>query len=292
MPINLSRARENLLRWLLPVVSLVIFTLVVWVIHRELAHAHLRDVLQHFRAIPWQNIGAAALCTAISYWLLGLYDLLGLRYVGKRVRTATALFTAFIASAFGHNLGLAAFTGAAVRYRIYGAQGLNAVDVATVTGFCSITSGIGLLVLAGVSLVSAPHLAGKLLHLHSHLSLGLGVLLLAVVIAYAVWSFTGRTALEIRGWAMRAPRPTIALPQIAVAVVDLGLSAAVLWLLLPPSLSVDFLAFAGVYAIAIVAGILSHVPGGLGVFESVVLVAFPAVPAEQMLGTLLAWRLV
>jgi phosphatidylglycerol lysyltransferase len=128
--------------------------------------------------------------------------------------------------------------------------------------------------------------------LHSHLSLGLGVLLLLVVIAYAAWSFTGKTALEFRGWAMRAPRPSIALPQIAVAVVDLGLSAAVLWLLLPPSLSVGFFAFAGVYSIAMVAGILSHVPGGLGVFESVVLVAFPAVPAEQMLGTLIAWRLV
>lgn len=292
MPANLSRARENLLRWLLPAVSLAIFALVVWVIHRQLANAHLRDVLAHFRAIPMRDLVGAVACTALSYWLLGLYDVLGLRYIGKKVSAASAFFAAFIASAFGHNLGLAAFTGAAVRYRIYGAQGLNAIEVATLAGFWSITSGLGLLALAGVSMVTAPALAGSLLHLHNHVSVAIGAALLLVVVAYGVWSFTGKTALEFRGWSMPAPRPSIALPQILLGVVDLAFSAAVLWLLLPPSLTVGFAAFAGVYSIAIMAGVASHVPGGLGVFESIFVLAFPAAPLEPLLGSLLAWRLI
>jgi len=173
-------------------VSLLVFAAVAVVIQHELAGIHLRDVLLHFRATPPAAIFAAGLCTIASYWLLGFYDVLGLRYVGRQVPASTTFFTAFIASAFGHNLGVAAFTGAAVRYRIYGTQGLNAADVATLAGFCSVTGSIGLAAIAGVSLISAPGLAGALLHLHDHVVTGLGIALLGGVAAYAAWAFTAR----------------------------------------------------------------------------------------------------
>jgi len=66
------------------------------------------------------------------------------------------LMTSFIANAFGHNLGLAAFTGGAVRFRMYASAGLTAIDVATVQGFCSLTIGIGLATLGGLSLTLEP----------------------------------------------------------------------------------------------------------------------------------------
>jgi uncharacterized membrane protein YbhN (UPF0104 family) len=74
-----------------------------------------------------------SLCTAASYWLLGFYDVLALRYLGKLVPYGRTLFTSFIAYAFGHNFGIAAFTGGAVRYRLYSSAGLSAADVATVS---------------------------------------------------------------------------------------------------------------------------------------------------------------
>lgn len=288
----MSTFRENLLRWLLPAASLVAFAAVAWVIQRQLVHAHFSEVLAHFRSTPPQAAVTAGICTVVSYWLLGFYDVLGLRYLGRRIAASTTFFTAFIASAFGHNLGVAAFTGAAVRYRIYGTQGLNAADVATLAGFCSITAAIGLTMLAGVSFVAEPQLAGDLLHLHGNVIRVLGLGLIASVVVYAGWSLTGKAALEIRGWALRPPKPTIALQQIALAVVDLTLSAAVPWLLLPVAAHVPFVEFAGIYAIAIVAGIASHVPGGIGVFESVIVLSLPDVPVEPLLGSLLAWRLV
>lgn len=288
----MGKLQENLFRWLLPAVSLAVFGGVAWVIHHQLAGTHLRDVLQDFRATAPAAIFAAGLFTMMSYWLLGFYDVLALRYVGRQLPASTTFFTAFIASAFGHNLGVAAFTGAAVRYRIYGTQGLNAADVATVAGFCSVTGGIGLAVLAGVSVVADPQLAGALLRLHGTLVTVLGLGLLGGVATYAAWSFTGRAAVEIRGWALLPPVPRIALLQIALAVTDLAISAAVPWVLLPPGTPIGYVAFAGIYAMAIVAGIASHVPGGLGVFESVMVLALPQVPVEQLLGALLAWRLI
>jgi phosphatidylglycerol lysyltransferase len=288
----MATLRENLLRWLLPAVSLVVFTGVALVIHHELAGTHLKDVLHFFRATPPAAIFAAGLCTAGSYWLLGLYDVLGLRYVGRQVAARTAFFTAFIANAFGHNLGVAAFTGAAVRYRIYGTQGLNAADVATLAGFCSVTTGLGIATLAGAGLIAEPQVTGALLHLHGNVVIALGAASLGVVAAYAVWSFTGRAALEIRGWSLRPPRPAVALPQIVLAIVDLSLAAAVPWLLLPADASIGYLQFAGIYAIALVAGVVSHVPGGIGVFEAIIVLALPGIAVDRLLGALLAWRLV
>jgi phosphatidylglycerol lysyltransferase len=249
-------------------------------------------VLEHARAVPLQNILIALACSLGSYALLGVYEVLGLRYVGKQVAAGWAFFTAFIASAFGHNLGVATLTGGAVRYRLYGPRGLNAVDIATLTGFCSLTGGLGLAILAGVSLLLQPQQTGALLHLGDFWARGLGVLLLAVVAAYCGWSLNGGTALRIRGWSLRAPKPWIAATQVITGGIDLAISAAVLWLLLPASADVTFSAFAGIYAVAVVAGLASHVPGGVGVFESLMLLGLPAVPSEELLATLLVWRVV
>ncbi len=112
------------LGWLPPDVALAIFALAIYVIHRELAQLHLRDVLAHLTAIPARALLLAATFTAVSYVLLGFYDRIALRYIGKTVSCARTLFTAFIAYAFGHNLGFGAFTGAAIRYRLYPCAGL------------------------------------------------------------------------------------------------------------------------------------------------------------------------
>jgi len=284
--------RELWRRWLLPGLSLLVFTGVAFALRRELEHFRFANVLAHLRAIPASAIAAATACTAASYWLLGFYDVLALRYLGKPLSYARTVFTAFIAYSFGHNFGIAAFTGGAVRYRLYSSQGLNAADVATVAGFCAVTSAIGLGALAGVSFVFAPHQGVNPSHLNRHIVQALGVVLLALIGAYALWSLIGPRQIELRGWALRAPRPSVALPQIVLAVVDLALSALVLWFLLPANSGVALLTFAGAYSTAIVAGIISHVPGGLGVFESLIVLALPSVPADQLLGSLLAWRAV
>jgi phosphatidylglycerol lysyltransferase len=277
-------------RWVGPLAALLVFTLVVAVLHHEFAQLHIKRVVAHLHAIPRRQILAAMGFTALSYWLLTTYEVLALRYVRRLIPYSRILFTSFIAYSFGHTLGFAVFTGSAIRFRLYVTAGISAIEVATVTAFCSLSLGIGLATISGVSLLLSPAHAASVLHLHHNWSLLVGAALLCAVAAYALWACFAHTAFEIRGWALRPPGALIGLTQLVLSVLDLSLSSAVLWSLLPPDAHVPFISFLGVYAAAVFAGIISHVPGGVGVFEAVVLLTVPNVPPEAMLGSLLAYR--
>jgi phosphatidylglycerol lysyltransferase len=272
--------------------ALLVFGGVVAVLQHELRQLHIRSVFEHLHAIPRTSIFAALAFTAASYLLLSSYDALALRYRRRILPYSRILFTSFIAYAFGHTLGFAAFTGAAIRFRLYSTAGVTAVDVATISAFCSLSIGIGLTTLTGVSLLVSPEQASSLLHLQPGWSIAVGFLLLSLVAAYGLWASLSRSVLEIRGWALRPPGPKIGLVQIVLSVIDLSLSSAVLWWLLPPEAHIGFLTFVGAYAVAVIAGIISHVPGGIGVFETVILYTLPGVPKDALLGSLLAYRVV
>ena len=276
-------------RWLAPAFSLVVFAVFIAVLHHALGAYHLHDVLAAVRAIPGRAVLAAAALTAGSYFMLTLYDWLAVRYVQKPVSYARTALTSFVAYAFGHNLSLASFTGAAIRYRLYSVQGFTTVDVATVVSMCALSTALGVATLAGVALVTAAPGVG-VLHLGHLWSKAVGALALAAVAGYAAWASGAHRRLAIGAWALRPPGAAIALGQILVATTDLTLSAGVLYALLPSSAGVGFLTFAGLYAVAIVAGMVSQVPGGLGVIETVVSLALPDVPAPQLFGALLAYR--
>ena len=194
----MAAATTERLRWLRPLAALLVFSVAALVLHRELEQFHMREVFAHLGSIPASIVGRALLLTCASYWLLGCYDLLALKYARKAVSYPRTLFTAFIAYAFGHNLTLAGFTGAAVRLRLYASTGLTAIEIATVSGFCSITALLGLAALAGVSLLLEPgQIAGKL-HLEDEVPLLFGVVLLCIVGAYVAWGSFGRRPLEIQ----------------------------------------------------------------------------------------------
>ena len=283
---------RTLWRWVGPLAALLVFTLVVWVLHHQLAHLHVKRVIAHLHGIPSRQVLAALGFTALSYWLLTTYELLALKYLRRAIPYTRILFNAFIAYSFSHTLGFSAFTQTAIRLRLYATARVSAIDVATVSVFCSVSFGIGLATVAGLSLVLSPEHAAKLLRLDQRWAVLVGMLLLAAVCAYALWASLARGTLAIRGWALRAPGPAIGLAQIALGVLDLSLSCAVLWSLLPRGAHVSYVTFLGVYAAAVIAGIISHVPGGVGVFEAVILLTLPGVPTDALLGSLLAYRAV
>ncbi|HUL81604.1 MAG TPA: bifunctional lysylphosphatidylglycerol flippase/synthetase MprF [Gammaproteobacteria bacterium] len=280
------------LRWLKPLAALVIFGVAALVLYHGFGRIHVRQVVSSFKEIPGRSIALALLLTCASYWLLGFYDVLALRYARKTVPYGRALFTAFIAYAFGHNLTLAGFTGAAVRLRLYASRGLTAIDVATVSGFCSLTSMLGLAALAGVSLLLEPNATAVALHFRHSEALIIGGGLVLVVTSYLAWASFAHVPLEIRGWALRQPGPRIGVAQLVLGATDFALAASVVWVLLPPGAHIGYFAFCGLYAAAVAVGLLSHVPGGLGVFEAMLLLMLPQVQSEVLLGSLLAFRAV
>ncbi|MBV8909410.1 MAG: UPF0104 family protein, partial [Gammaproteobacteria bacterium] len=208
LPVTAARPSQSersgsVWRWLGPIAALVVFAAVVFILHHQLARLHIRSVLAHLHGIPRRQVLAALGFTAASYWLLSNYEVLALAYLRRLVPYQRIVFTSFIAYSFGHTLGFSAFTGAAIRFRLYATAGLNAIDVATVSAFCSLSLGIGLATICGISLLLAPEHAARVLHLHHHWPRLVGTLLLAAVFAYALWASLARGRLEIRGWALR-----------------------------------------------------------------------------------------
>ena len=285
------RARRNWPRWLAPLFSVVVFTMVAVVVHRELAAHSLKDIALALRSIPTDSILGAAILTVVSYVLLTLYDYLGIRYVGKQAPYPRVALASFIAYAFGHNLGVAAFTGTAVRYRMYSAMGLATLEVAIVVSFCATTTAVGLGLVGGTGLIFATP-GTTTIHLGHVWSQLVGWIAIGLVLAYLAWASLARRSAFLGAWELRPPGTRIALPQAVLAVAELSVAAGALWLLMPASAEIDFLTFLGVFAIGVSGGVVSQVPGGLGVFEAIVLLAIPRVPVPTLLGTLIAFRVI
>ena len=277
-------------QWLGPIAGLVVFGVAAVVLHHEFSEFKFAAVVEYLGAIPRIAVVGGLALTAVSYWWLGFYDVLAQRYTRKIVPYGRTVLAAFVAYAFGHNLALAGFTAAAVRLRVYGSSGLTALEVATVSAFCSFTSMLGLATLASLSLLFQPRQIADALHLSVHIPVALGAVLFALVFTYFVWAAFASKPLEFRGWALRQPGPKIAAAQLALGVADFSLAGLVLWVLLPPEAQIGYFAFTGMYAGAIAAGLLSHVPGGLGVFEAAIVLMLPEVPKDRLLGALVAYR--
>jgi phosphatidylglycerol lysyltransferase len=267
-----------------------IFVAALYVLHAELAQVHLGDVLAAFRAIPAGAFLLALALTGCSYVVLSGYDVLGLRYAGKDLSYAKTAVASFIAYAVGHNLGLAMLTGGSVRYRLYSRAGLSAVEVGKVVGICTVTFGLGVAAVLAVVCSIAPGEVTAIVHVRDATVRAAGIATLVALGAYIAWNGVRRTPLEIRG--IRVPLPGVAMTfaQIALAGIDLAVASAVLYVLLPEGSGISYASFLGLYVIAMVAAIASHVPGGLGVFEAVLVVSAPGVSSDALLASVLAYR--
>ena len=270
--------------------GIALLGLAVFVLHHLLRQYHLHDILDRVRAIPSGKIWRAAILTCCGYGCLTLYDALAVRFAGARVPYARVALISFMSYAIGHNVGLTTLSGGAVRYRAYSALGLSAKQIATIIGFGTLTFGLGSGVLLGSSLVSNAGLSGSVLHVHTWLATGAGCLLLCGVAGYVWLVCTRHAPLKVWRVELPIPRPRIALAQIAIGCLDLLCVAGVLFVLLPPHAAISFAAFAGVYLIALAAGVISQIPGGIGVFELVLIALLPDVPKDRMLGALLVYR--
>jgi len=278
------------LRSLGPLLGLVLFVGALALLRRELVRVDLGEVLREARAISPLGIGAALALTAASYALLTLYDVLALRHAGRSLpyrRTALVSFTAYVAS---HNLGFSGVGGTAVRYRLYTAWGLSAAEIAEVVAFCAITFWVGFCLVGGLVFVSVPIAFPPALHAAFASTRPLGFLFLLPVVAFLLWALVLRWPVVLRRWRIEPPAARLLLLQLPLVALDWLVSAAVVHALLPAG-RLDFAHVLALFLAAQAVGMVSHVPGGLGVFESVFLyLSAPAYSAPELLGALLVYR--
>ncbi len=272
--------------------GIALFALALFWLHHVIAEYRWKDILAHMHAIPTSRLLAAIVLACAGYGCLTLYDALGLRFAGAHVPYGRLALISFMSYAIGHNVGLNTLSGGAIRYRAYTPLGLTAKQIGTVVAFGTLTFVLGVALLLGVSLLSQAELSRSVLHLHPGVVILAGCLSLGVVGAYLWLAFSRHEALRYRRLVIPVPSGRIAMLQVAVGCSDLLCAAGVLYVLLPPQAEIGFAPFAGLYLIAIAAGVISNVPGGVGVFESVLLLIFHAVPPDHLLGALLAYRII
>ena len=264
----------------------------IYVVQREFRHLKFAEIRQSISEIPRMALVISFGWTVLSYGVLTFYDRLGTIYAGHKVSYRRVAFASFCAYALSHNLGFAAVSGAAVRYRLYSQWGLAAVQIAKVVAFCSLTFGLGGLVLGGSILIAEPSsvpLIGTLIPAWA--SMLIGVAMWLVVGAYIIISRTMGT-LTIRGHSFSLPSWRMAVLQVALASLDVAVTAGIFYALLPTVQGLTYLRFLAVYLTSYSAGLLANLPGGIGVFDSAMALGMePYVSLPTVVGAILVFRL-
>ncbi|HMN19994.1 MAG TPA: bifunctional lysylphosphatidylglycerol flippase/synthetase MprF [Ottowia sp.] len=278
-------------RLLGPLVGALATLLALFAIHVLGAQVHLREIRAELLALPGAAIAQALLLTAASFGALALYDVLAARRVAPgRVPARLAALAGFVGYGFSNAIGFHVFVGGPIRYRIYQAVGLDAADVARIVSLSALTFGGGLLTLLGSALLLNPAGVPVLQWLGSQAARGLGAVLLLVVAGSVAALARGAARLRLFGWTLPLPGAASAVLQIGIGALDIGAAAGALYVLLPADVVPGYAAFLPVFLAAVVASVVSHAPGGLGVLEATVLLGLGAGPRPDVLAALLAFR--
>lgn len=277
---------------LMPVLGLGIFAIAIGILAREIRNVSIAEISAQFSAIPTTEFILAAILTALSYFLLTYYDFLGFKYLKQNTTLRKVALISFSAFAVGHNVGVASLSGGAVRYRAYSLAGLTTTQIAILIAFIPLTFSLGVALLIGLIFVFDPATALSSIPVKDSTLRIFGFLLIALVALYLLTLTLRKNTLQIGQWTVQLPTIKIGVYQLLLSTVDLLLTCLVLYAFLRSSSDISFLVLLGAFILSIVVGIISSVPGAIGVFESSMVLLLPEVPAPTLLGAILAYRLI
>ena len=265
------------------------FALIAWLLVTQARTIDWDEVLDALRALPAATLLAAGALVACSFALYSTYDLLGRHLTRHPLGAGTVMGVTFISYAFNLNLG-SLVGGVAFRYRLYSRLGLRNDTITRVLGFSMLTNWLGYLVVAGAAFCFWPLALPPTWKIGNEGLRILGALLLAVALAYVMLcAFAQGRVWRVRGHSFRTPSLPMALLQLAVSCANWSLMGGVIWFLLQGE--VGYVHVLAVLLVAAVAGVVTHVPAGLGVLEAVFVALLAHQVAEaRLLGALLAYR--
>jgi hypothetical protein len=274
--------------------SLLIIAFAITTLVRTLKGVDTGVILIALTEIPPGHIALAALCVVGAFFTLTFYDFFALRTIGKKnVPYRIAALSSFTSYSIGHNIGATVFTGGAIRFRIYSDYGLNAIDVAKVCFLSGLTFWLGNTFVLGIGMTWHPWAASSMDQLPPALNRLIGFGGIAAIVAYLAWLTLGDNQRELgqNGWKVALPSARLTLLQIMIGVVDLGFCAMAMYLLMPAEPGIDLVSLAVVFILATLLGFASHAPGSIGVFDAAMLVALPQFGREQLVATLVVFRI-
>ena len=273
-------------------VSVAIITFAVVVLSRMLRELDVRAVQDALREIPLSRVVFAGLFVALGYVTLTFYDWFALRTIGRRdVPYRVAALAGFTSYSIGHNLGASAFSGGAVRYRIYSAWNLSAAEVANVILIAGLTFWLGNATVLGLGVAYVPEVASAINLLPRWFNRALAFLGLIALAGYVFWVWQKPRLIGPRGWQATLPSGQLTVLQIVIGIADLSFCAAAMYTLMPNQPPIGFIELEMIFVFATLLRFASHSPGELGVFDAAMLIALGQFGREHLIASLLIFRL-
>ncbi len=293
---TIAKVFERLKRiapFLKPLLILGLFAIALRVLATTLAQYRYRDIVHYISSLDADQIVLAVVLTLLGYLVMTGYDTLAFEYIRHPLPYRKIALASFIGYAFNNNVGLSGLVGGSLRYRLYTAWRLSAVEIAKVIAFCTISFWLGFIVLGGTFFIILPPQIPSAVHLPINSIRLLGIILLLPALAYLGWIAFRREPVRMRQWEFELPTFGLFVAQVTISAIDWIIAAGVLYILLPDSLPLTFTRFLGIFLLAQISGVASNVPGGFGIFEAVILIFLaPFYSASSILGALVAFRVI
>ncbi len=276
--------------WLKKVLSGVYLALVAYLVFRLAQNLEWSEVMKSLKALPAATLLIAALLAVASHVVYSSFDLLGRHLTEHKISVGRTMLITFVS--YTGNLNFGSLVGAVgLRQRLYSRFGLPLSQVVRITATSMATNWLGYSLLAAVLLISPVYaqLAAQSLPAPS-LARALGCVLLLAVVGYlALAAFKPGHRWKVGRFNIRIPTARLAMTQVLISSVNWTLISAIIYVLLEQRIGFEQVMFA--LLVAAVAGVITHVPAGLGVIEATfVLLLGDQVSREALLGVLLAYR--
>ena len=274
------------------VISITVIGIACYVLYHMLRGIDVAEVIDAIKGTEPRQIALAALFVAAGYFTLTFYDWFAVRAIGRSdVPYRVNAIAGFTSYSIGHNVGASVFTGGAVRYRIYSAWGLNAIDVAKVCFLAGLTFWLGNAAVLGLGIAWHPEAAANIDQLPVWLNRTVACITLVGLASYVAWVWAKPRVVGRGPWTVTLPGGTLTLLQIAIGIIDLGFCALAMYVLVPDEPNVGFVTVAVIFVSATLLGFASHSPGGLGVFDAAMLVGLWQMDREELLAGMLLFRM-
>src|SRR3954468_22214380 len=284
--------QKQILHKLGVVISITVIGIACYVLYHMLRGIDINEVIEAIKGTEPRQVALAALFVAAGYFTLTFYDWFAVRAIGRaEVPYRVNALAAFTSYSIGHNVGASVFTGGAVRYRIYSAWGLNAIDVAKICFLAGLTFWLGNAAVLGLGICYHPEAAANIDQLPAWLNRLIAIGIIAGLVAYVAWVWTRPRVVGRGPWTVVLPGGALTLLQIVIGIVDLGFCALAMYMLVPDEPNLGFVVVAVIFVSATLLGFASHSPGGLGVFDAAMLVGLWQMDKEDLLAGMLLFRL-
>lgn len=270
-----------------------IFILAIFLLYNKLKAYSIAEIRESIQQISYGRIVLSMFLMVINYLILVGYDWLALKAIHKELPLSKVSLVSFVGQAVSYNFG-ALLGGTTVRYRFYSAWGFSISDIVRLVLMLAVTFWVGALGLCGIIFIFwPPIIPDALVH---NMPINdvriLGYILTAIASTYLILCFVVRKRLHIFGKEFEFPRPKIAIAQCIVAGVDIIAAAACMYVLLPDDIEIAFMEFLPSYLLAQVAVVLTHIPGGVGIFELVILELSHTSHTQAVFAAVLLFRLI